>query len=148
MKPTNLRFILAGLLAAFVANGFLGVLFSSSIVQTILYDPQLQSELFLTITPTRNIPVSVAGLIALGGIHGYLFRMLESSLPGNILWKKGVAWGVFIWATYWLAQEWFIYITLLGEPIMLALFELLILFCGSILEGVLIAVIGHGKFRN
>lgn len=145
MNLSNLRFILAGLAAAFVANGFLGAVFSSPIVQALLYDPQQQSELFRTITPTRNIPVSVAGLVVLGGIHGLLFKILEPSIPGERRWQKGTLWGVIIWATYWLAQEWFIYITLLREPLHLALVELLILLVGSIIEGILIAIIGRRK---
>ena len=40
---------------------------------------------------------------------------------------------------YWLFQEWFIYHTLLGEPILLNLLELAILFIGSLMEGVIIA---------
>lgn len=145
MKHSSLRFVIAGLIAAFAANGLLGVIFSSSIVQAILYDPQQQSELFLNITPTRNIPVSVAGLVALGGLHGYLFWLLENSIPGRLRWQRGAVWGVIIWASYWLAQEWFIYITLLKEPLHLALFELLILLAGSVVEGILISLIGHGK---
>ncbi len=147
MKRSSVRFAIAGLIAAFAANGFLGAVFSSVIVQSILYNPQAQSELFLTITPTRNIPISVAGLVALGGLHGYLYSLLEASIPGRHRWQRGAVWGVIIWATYWLAQEWFIYVTLLREPLHLALFELTILLAASVAEGILIALIGYGRTR-
>jgi hypothetical protein len=52
---------------------------------------------------------------------------------------KALMWGVIIWATYWLFQEWFIYVTLLNEPIKLATFELAILLCGSLVEGLVIS---------
>lgn len=44
-----------------------------------------------------------------------------------------------IWAMYWLFQEWFVYVTLLQEPPILAGLELAILLLGSMLEGVVIA---------
>jgi hypothetical protein len=59
--------------------------------------------------------------------------------PGPHWLHKGLAWGVMIRATYWLFQEWFIYITLLGEPPILAAMELIILLCGTLLEGLVIA---------
>jgi hypothetical protein len=40
---------------------------------------------------------------------------------------------------YWLFQEWFIYNTLLGEPVLLNLFELSILLLGSLAEGIILA---------
>jgi hypothetical protein len=40
---------------------------------------------------------------------------------------------------FWLFQEWFIYQTLLGEPLILNLLELSILLLGSLVEGAIIA---------
>jgi hypothetical protein len=40
---------------------------------------------------------------------------------------------------YWLFQEWFIYNTLLGEPLILNLLELVILAVGSTVEGIVIS---------
>ena len=40
---------------------------------------------------------------------------------------------------YWLFQEWFIYNTLLGEPLLLNALELGILMLGSLVEGAVIA---------
>ncbi len=133
------RAVMAGWLGGFAGNGLLGVIFSSAWIRQVLYDPTVQSQLFITLTTQRNIAVSVIGLIVLSGIHGLLFAVLRPSIPGNGWLRKGIWWGVAIWASYWLFQEWFIYITLLGEPISLAVFELAILFLGSLLEGVVIS---------
>ena len=135
------KIIFAGLLGGFVGNGVLGGLFSSSPVKAILYNPALQSQLFLDVTPQRNIPVSVAGLVILSIIHSWLFASLRPAIPGATSLRKGLFWGFAIWAMYWLFQEWFIYHTLLHEPLMLCALELGILLLGSLAEGVIISLI-------
>lgn len=67
-----LKIILAGLVGGFVGNGVLGGLFSSPPIKAILYNPALQSQLFQDVTPQRNIPVSVVGLVILSIIHSWL----------------------------------------------------------------------------
>jgi len=134
-----LKIVAAGLVGGFIGNGVLGALFSSPPIQTILYNPELQSQLFIAITPKRNIPVSVAGLVILSIIHAWLFSVLMPSLPGKTWLKKGLFWGLTIWLMYWLFQEWFIYNTLLGEPLILNVLELTILILGSLVEGIVIA---------
>lgn len=133
------KVIVAGLLGGFVGNGVLGALFSSPPVQAILYDPNIQSSLFIEVTPKRNIPISVAGLVVLSVIHSSLFSVLFPSIPGRSWIGKGIFWGMVIWSMYWVFQEWFIYNTLLGEPILLNLFELTLLLVGSLVEGLIIA---------
>ncbi|MBI3479705.1 MAG: hypothetical protein HY016_05020 [Nitrosomonadales bacterium] len=135
-----MRLILAGWLGGFAGNAFLGAMFSSVWIKGVLYDPAWQSRLFLDITPQRNIAVSVAGLIVLSGLHGIFFHLFKPSIPGRSTLQRGLYWGLFIWATYWLFQEWFIYITLLREPVALALIELVILLVGSLIEGWVIAI--------
>ncbi len=138
-KNSVARILIVGLVGGFIGNGVLGVLFSSAPIQSILYDPELQSHLFIEITPKRNIPVSVAGLVLLSVIHAWLFSILMPSIPGNTWLKKGLFWGFAIWLMYWLFQEWFIYNTLLGEPLLLNALELAILMLGSLVEGIIIA---------
>lgn len=133
------KILVAGLVGGFMGNGVLGALFSSPPIQSILYDPAWQSPLFIEITPKRNIPVSVAGLVVLSVIHAWLFSILMPSIPGNTWLKKGLFWGLTIWSMYWLFQEWFIYHTLLGEPLILNIVELTILMLGSMVEGIVIA---------
>jgi hypothetical protein len=139
VKSSWFRVIFAGLAGGFVGNGVLGALFSSPPVHRVLYNPAIQSALFIDITPTRNIPVSVAGLVVLSIVHAWLFAVLRSSIPGTTWFRKGLFWGFVIWSMYWLFQEWFIYHTLLGEPLLLNLLELTILLAGSLIEGVIIA---------
>ena len=139
-KNSVVKILLAGLVGGFVGNGVLGALFSSPPIQSILYNPEWQSPLFIAITPKRNIPVSVAGLVMLSVIHAWLFNVFMPSIPGQTWLRKGLFWGVTIWAMYWLFQEWFIYNTLLGEPLLLNALELLILLSGSLVEGVVIAL--------
>lgn len=140
MKGNNLlRGLVGGWVGGFAGNALLGALFLSPWIRTILYDPSKQSDIFLTLTPQRNMAISVVGLVILSGIHGLLFSVLQQSIPGANWIRKGLWWGVAIWAMYWLFQEWFIYVTLLGEPISLAMVELVILLLGSLVEGVVVA---------
>ena len=133
--------ILAGLIGGFMGNAVLGALFSSPPIQSILYDPTIQSQLFIDVTSNRNIPISLAGLVILSSMHGWLFYILYPSLLGKTWIRKGLFWGFVIWTMFWLFQEWFIYNTLLDEPFILNLLELIILFIGSLVEGVVISLI-------
>lgn len=135
-----MKIIIAGLVGGFIGNGIPGALFSSPPVTSILYNPEWQSRLFIEITQKRNIPVSVAGLVALSVIHAWLFNVFMPSIPGKTWLKKGLFWGLTIWLMYWLFQEWFIYNTLLGEPLFLNALELVILLLGSLAEGIVIAL--------
>lgn len=139
-KKNGVRILVSGLVGGFIGNGVLGALFSSPPIKSLLYDPQLQSRLFIEITPIRSIPVSVAGLVILSIIHAWLFSVFMPSIPGRTWLKKGLFWGLTIWLMYWLFQEWFIYNTLLGEPLILNVLELTILMLGSLVEGVIIAL--------
>lgn len=144
-RTSTLRIVIAGLAGGFVGNGVLGALFSSPPVRSILYDPNWQSRLFIDVTPLRNIPVSVAGLVVLSVAHAWLFSVLSASIPGSTWLKKGLFWGFTIWLMYWVFQEWFIYHTLLAEPLVLNALELIILLLGSLVEGLVIAfVLGRG----
>lgn len=141
MNTLYLRSLIAGWLGGFVGNAFLGAAFTSPWIKEVLYNPAWQSTLFLQITPQRDIAVSVVGLVVLSGLHGMLFQVVRAALPGRTAWQKGAFWGLCIWAIYWLFQEWFIYITLLGEPVLLATLELTILLIGSLIEGLVIGKI-------
>lgn len=139
MRQSLMKVVGAGLTGGFIGNGVLGALFSCPPIKSILYDPNRQSDLFISITPLRNIPVSVAGLVILSVVHSALFSVLMPSIPGKSWVKKGLFWGFSIWAMFWLFQEWFIYHTLLDEPFLLNVLELLILLIGSLVEGLVIA---------
>jgi len=133
------RIVLAGIVGGFLGNGVLGALFASPPVKRLLYDPSLQSRLFIDVTPTRNIPLSVGGLIVLSVVHSWLFSVFSPSVPGRTWLRKGLFWGLTIWLMYWVFQEWFVYHTLLGEPWFLNVLELSLLLVGSLVEGVFIS---------
>lgn len=136
-----LRVIIAGLAGGFVGNGILGALFSAPILRNILYDPSIQSALFIEVTSQRNIPVSVVGLVVLSVIHAWLFTVFLPAVPGKDWLRKGMFWGLTIFLMYWLFQEWFMFHTLLQEPLILNLLELIVLLFGSLVEGIIIAYI-------
>ena len=84
-KNSTVKILVAGLVGGFIGNGVLGPIFSSPPIQSILYNPEWQSQLFIEITPKRNIPVSVAGLVILSIIHAWLFSVLIWSDMGSDL---------------------------------------------------------------
>lgn len=129
----------AGCIGGFAGNALLGALFSSPLIRDALYHPDWQSPLFIEVTQQRDIAVSVIGLILLSGLHGLLFEQLWPSIPGRSWLARGLLFGAAVWATYWLFQEWFIYVTLFKEPLLLAFLELAILLGGSLVEGTVIA---------
>jgi hypothetical protein len=133
------RAAIAGWVGGFAGNALLGLLFTSPPIVAALYNPQWQSRLFLDLAPTRDVLVSVVGLVALSGMHGCLYELVRASIPGRTWLRKGIVWGFVLWALYWLPQEWFIYVTLLREPLALAGLELVILALGSLIEGIIIA---------
>jgi hypothetical protein len=138
LKPF-IKIILVGLIAGAVSEALLGTLFMMPFTQSILYNPGVQSQLYINITPTRNLPLSVGGLVVLSIIHAWLFTVLMHAIPGGTWVKKGLFWGVVIWLMYWVFQEWWIYHTLLLEPLILNLLELVLLLLGSLVEGLIIA---------
>ncbi len=137
----SMRIVVAGLLGGFVSEAVLGALFVNPVIHSILYNPNLQSRMFIEITTQRNLPVSISGLIVLSVIHGWLYVVFAPSIPGGTWFKKGLFWGLTIWLMFWLFQEWFIYHTLLGEPILLNALELALLLVGSCVEGLTIAFV-------
>lgn len=137
-----LRIVMAGIGGGLAGHGLAGIIFSSGPVRGLLYDPALQSALFIEVTQRRDITLSVAGLILLAVSHSWLFNVLESSMPGTGRSQKGLFWGFCIWLLYWVPQEWFVYRTLLQEPIGLCVLELAILLPASLLQGVVIAWLG------
>lgn len=139
MKRKAIKIIYSGLIAGFVSEGFLGGIFMSPPIQKILYNPNLQSKLFLEVTPARDLVPSIAGIVILSVAHSWLFTVFQKSIPGKTWISKGLFWGFTMWLMYWVFQEWFIYHTLLQEPILLNMVELTILLLGSFIEGLIIS---------
>lgn len=143
-KFTKITFV--GLVAGFISEGILGILFVNPFIKSILYNPNIQSQLFIEITPQRNLIVSIAGIVVLSIIHAWLYAIFIKSIPGATWVKKGLFWGLTIWLIFWVFQEWFIYHTLLNEPLILNALELAILLIGSCVEGLIIAFAFREKF--
>lgn len=135
----TLKIIFAGLVAGFVSEGILGVLFVNPLIKSILYNPNIQSQLFIEITSQRNLIISIAGVIVLSIIHAWLYTIFAKSVPGTTWVRKGLFWGLTIWLMFWVFQEWFIYHALLNEPLILNALELALLLIGSCTEGLIIA---------
>ena len=135
----SLRIIIAGLIGGFIGEGIMGGLFMSPPINSILYNPEIQSQLFIEITPDRDLFKSITGMVVLSVAHAWFYSIFIQSIPGKTWIKKGLFWGFTIWLMYWVFQEWFIYHTLLNEPILLNLLELTILLLGSLAEGIIIA---------
>lgn len=133
-----LRIVLSGLAAGFVGEGIMGALFMSPPIQSVLYDPALQSDLYIKITPERNLFITLTGMIILSIAHAWFYSIFLRSMPGKTWIGKGLFWGFTIWLLYWVFQEWFVYHTLINEPLVLNLLELVILLIGSLAEGVII----------
>jgi hypothetical protein len=135
------RIVTSGLLAGFAGEAVLGILFANPVTQAVLYNSNLQSPLFIEITARRNFAVSIGGLVVLSIIHAWLYTVFYESIPGTTRLRKGLFWGGTIWIMYWVFQEWFIYHTLLEEPLLLNAFELILLLVGSCVEGVALALL-------
>ena len=144
----NLRIIIAGLIGGFIGEGIMGGLFMSPPINSILYNPEIQSQLFIEITPDRGLFMSITGMVVLSIAHAWFYSIFIQSIPGKTWIKKGLFWGFTIWLMYWVFQEWFIYHTLLNEPILLNLLELTILLIGSLAEGIIIAWFLKTQLKN
>lgn len=142
----QVRIWTAAILAGFISEAFMGLIFTSQAIKGLLYNPKLQSEKFIEITSSREVSLTttIIGMILLSGIHSWLFSILHESIPGQTKLKQGLFFGFMIWLVYWLFQEWFVYHTMLGEPILLTLLELAILLAGSLIEGIIISFMVSG----
>lgn len=133
------RGAIAGMVGGLAGQLVMAPLFVNPLTQRVLFNPELQSELFIDAASGRNVPVSVLGLVILSAVHGLLYSRLKWAMPGRNWVQRGAFWGITIWLMYWLFQEWFVYVTLLGEPVLLATFELVLTAAGALVEGIIIA---------
>lgn len=114
----------------------MGLLFLNPWTQSLLYHADWQSLLYRQVTPQRDLLPSIVGLVVWGVVPAFLHRRL--ALPGSP-WRAGLATATWIGLLFWLPQEWFIYVTLLGEPLPLAALELLFAALGCLVQGWLLA---------
>lgn len=134
-SPSLLRVVGIGLLAGFVSQGLMGALFMNPWSLALLSDPGLQSALYRELSALRPLVPSIVGLVLWGVVPAFLHRRLAHPGPW---WKSGLATGAWVWGLFWLPQEWFMYITLLAEPLPLALLELAFAAVGCAAQGLLL----------
>ena len=85
------RIIYTGLLAGVVSEAILGGLFMSGPVQSILYNPEWQSELFIAVKPaTPDLIKAILGLIVLSIAHSWFYEIFKPAIPGNNWLSKGL----------------------------------------------------------
>lgn len=130
------RVVLVGLLAGFVSQGVMGALFMNPWSQSLLSDPGLQSSLYRELSALRPLVPSIVGLVVWGIVPAVLHHRLAT--PGS--WAKaGLVTGAWVWVLFWLPQEWFMYVTLIGEPLPLAALELVFAAVGCAVQGLILA---------
>lgn len=130
-----LWFVVVGLGAGFVSQGIMGALFMNPWSQAVLMDPGLQSSLYRELSVLRPLVPSIVGLVLWGLVPALLHRRLAHPGPW---WKAGLVTGAWVWALFWLPQEWFMYITLLAEPVPLATLELVFAAVGCAVQGLIL----------
>ena len=69
----SLRIIIAGLIGGFIGEGIMGGLFMSPPINSILYNPEIQSQLFIEITPDRDLFKSITGMVVLSIAHAWFY---------------------------------------------------------------------------
>ena len=86
----NFKIIIAGLIGGFIGEGIMGGLFMSPPINSMLYDPVIQSPLFIEITPNRDLFKSIAGMVVLSIAHAWFYSLFMQSIPGKTWLKKGL----------------------------------------------------------
>lgn len=129
------RCVVVGLAAGFVSQGVMGALFMNPWSQAVLGNPGFQSSLYRELSALRPLVPSIIGLVAWGVVPALLHRRLGHSGPR---WRSGLATGAWVWALFWLPQEWFMYVTLIGEPLPLAALELAFAAVGCGVQGLIL----------
>ena len=139
MPQNAIRIIGGGILGGLAGGLVMTFLYELPPIHALLFNPDLQSPLFLEAAPQRNMGASFAGLLVIGVVHAWLFSVVWESIPGSTWVKQGLFWGVAIWAVYWAFNEWFTFYAVLQQPLTLILLELPLLLLGACVEGLVIA---------
>lgn len=135
------KIVVSGIIGGAVGYAVTAAIFSTQAVKEIIFNPDIQSKVFISLLQNGNMPLAAAGLILLSVIHSWLFELLRPSIPGHTWFAKGLFWGLVIWLMFWLFQEWFVFLALVKQPWHLSAFELLLKLPGALIEGAIIAYI-------
>ncbi len=141
------RGALAGSVALLVANLLSNVLFFQ-LGRGLILNPNLQSDkLIAVMTRLEPLPLMFTnGLLYLfiglfvGAAHGIVFAFLAPCLPATTL-KRGVVFGLILWALMALYFEFHVPFNMFGEPVLLVALELCLWIIVLLVEGILISVL-------
>lgn len=137
----------AGAVAAFA----LAFLLFFRLAGPLLFDPVLQSPKLLAVwQELEPLPLVLAdpglftvGVALLGAVHGLVFRGIVRGLPADPL-RRGLAFGLVLWALMALFFEFFAPLNLFGEPLALVALELALWLPVLLVEGLVLSLV-YGK---
>ncbi|MFQ5945774.1 MAG: hypothetical protein ACE5NC_05915 [Anaerolineae bacterium] len=88
-------------------------------------------------------PEKVGILLALAGVlvvHALIYQIVAPVLP-SAGWRKGISFGIGVWALVYLFYEIFVPLNQFGEPIPIVVYELILWFVVAAVEGLVIAAV-------
>lgn len=130
-------FLLFGLFMNPVSKG---IIFSDSLDQS-----QKLVNVWNTIEPIPSLASLAPGLLITPAIYSILFAVLYESIPGKTRLKKGISYGIILWATVAVFFELFTPFGLFGEPLHLLAYELFLWFVGLIAVSLVLSFIYKQK---
>jgi len=147
------RAALAGAAAFIFANVISNILFFQ-LGHGVLFESEIQSEkvkkVLFEMEPLplmfTNGPLYMVGVAIIGIIHGLVFAYLDPALPRRGRVKRGLAYGVVLWALMAVYFEFHAPFNMFGEPFSLVLVELGFWAVVLAAEGVLLSLI-YGESR-
>ncbi|ANV91175.1 hypothetical protein [Picosynechococcus sp. PCC 8807] len=143
----------SGAIAFVIANIVSNLLFFQ-IGQSILFNPEIQSEkLIAVLFEIEPLPLMftngsqyMAIAAVIGIVHGLVFTYIEPSLPKDKI-KRGAAFAAILWALMALYFEFHVPFNMFHEPVPLVLLELLFWVIVVLVEGIVISLI-YGTSRT
>lgn len=140
-----IRGIVSGVIGG--VSWFLGMLLFFRPAQSILGDPELQSEKFLFVVRemeplTRSIgntQTLITGLLLIGVVYGITFSFLRCSFKGSSI-LKGIKFGAVGWALMVPWFEFYLPWNVMHEPLSLVLLEAFLWFLVLQLVGITISI--------
>lgn len=151
------RLIGVSVVAYLVAVGSLTVLFGNPFIERLLFTDQagqsdkvlsawLEQEPLPAVTPLWDdlAHIGPRGLAVQGLLLGWAFSVVLiyalgwERRPGPV-WRKGLSFGIAVWAVVFVFFEAWVPFNLLGEPIVLVLLELALQLVAMVVTGLAIA---------
>jgi hypothetical protein len=150
-SPTLLRAAIAGLAGGMA--WILSMMLFFGPAQTILANPEYQSQKFLTVMgELEPLPYTAeawwilpAGLLATGILYGIVYHFIRRAFDGNPWWKKGVGFGLTAWALMVPWFEFYLPWNVMHEPFLLVMLEMALWLAVLLITGITIARVYEGR---